>query len=119
MFKLYCQRHRLYVDNETDKTLKNICFTFGGIKGTDISIKKLYAKPKGAKFSREIFSILNFHMAGTRPFIMYYYDNNNVKREHIIVEKMNSDFSSNPRVEVVAVNEDGSLKIKVEENYES
>lgn len=100
---------RIYVDNKTDDTIENITFTFGGKATEDTNIKKLKKKPVSAKFTRKIVPLINLDMEGTKQLIMYYYDKNNIKHEHIIMEELNAAYKKCIGVEILKINDDGSL----------
>lgn len=108
---------RIYVDNKTNETIENICFTFGNEKYRDSFIKKLNAKPKAVPFTRQIIQLLTGGMSGARKLVMYYYDKNNIRHEYEILDKLTSDFRDNIGVEILAVKDDGELEIKVTPHF--
>lgn len=106
---------RIYLDNRSDKVIKNLQISFGSVTKEVYKVKKLAAKPKGVQFYRKIIPITNRNYEGVKEYVLCYYDENNVKHENVIVNDKEATCSI--RIEILKVKEDGELEIKTDLNY--
>lgn len=107
----------VYLDNKTSENIKNLCISHGEKTIQNHDIKELKAKPDNASFTRKPVQLIFTHIAESNPLKLYYYDKNNVRHEHIIMERITNQFSDNIGIEILDVKENGELEIKVEHHF--
>jgi predicted HAD superfamily hydrolase len=101
----------VHVVNSTDEVLRNIYFTYEGMMGPDVKIKKI------GKDSMEATAIVTKNANEFKKLFMYHYDEENIKHEYIITNRLLWEDIRDRKVEILAINEDGSYKIKIDHDF--
>ena len=101
----------MYVVNSTDEVLRNIYFTYEGMLGSDVKIKKI------GKDSMESTAIVTKNANEFKKLFMYHYDKESIKHEYIITNRILWGDIRDRKIEILGVNEDGSYKLKIEHDF--
>lgn len=101
----------MYVVNSTDEVLRNLYFTYEGMMGPDVKIKKI------GKGSMESTAIVTRNANEYKKLLMYHYDKENIKHEYIITNRILWGDNRDRKIEILGVNEDGSYKLKIEHDF--
>ena len=97
----------IHVNNLSDKTIEKLYFKVENTR-TEISIKNI--KPNRIKSE----TILTKDLRNEKNLVMYYYDHNDNKHEHIIFDKLIWGYNKDIKIEITGINEDNSYNLKVE-----
>ncbi len=101
----------MHVVNSTDEVLRDLYFTYEGMMGPDVKIKKI------GKGSMESTAIVTKNANEFKKLLMYYYDKENIKHEYIITNRILWGDNRDRKIEILGVNEDGSYKLKIEHDF--
>ncbi|ERI93078.1 hypothetical protein HMPREF1982_01899 [Clostridiales bacterium oral taxon 876 str. F0540] len=98
----------IFVQNKTNSTIGSIYFTYAGYRSDDPVIKNL----ESGKIDNV--SMYSKGYCGDKSLIMYYYDKNKIKHEHIVYDRLGFDYVSDIIIQILSAEEDGSFNIKVD-----
>lgn len=101
----------MHIVNSTDEVLRNIYFTYEGMMGPDVKIKKI------GKDSMESTAIVTKNANEFKKLFMYHYDKENIKHEYLITNRLLWGDIRDKKIEMIAINEDGSYKLKIEHDF--
>lgn len=101
----------MHVVNSTDEVLRNIYFTYDGMMGPDVKIKKI------GKDSMESRAIVTKNVNEFKKLFMYHYDKENIKHEYIITNRLLWGDIRDKKIEILGINDDGSYKLRVDHDF--
>jgi hypothetical protein len=101
----------VYVVNSTNDVLRDFYFTFEGMIGADVRIKKV------SKNFMEAKAIVTTSAKTYKNLFMYHYDKDNNKHEYFITDKIMWGNTSDIKIEILDINADGTYKLIIEENF--